>query len=528
MSQPPPTSAPDGGNAPTSPMGGDTTAPLRPRRRRGAPAAGPPIWQGQPAMLAPAPRGPRVLGPAFRGQQPNETTLFVVRKHWIFLLLPGLPALLTLSALAALLLIHTTNLRLGALYFLIEVLLGLVGLLFLLKWLVADLSNWVFDIYVLTTRRIVEAKGFFNPDRLEAPLDRIQQMQVMRDNLFQYLINYGNVELTTAGAQGTFNLERVARPTEIADRIREAARQYGGGPKAPPTPIEPHDPALRQALDDVAPPVVVTPPHGIPQRTFGGLLHRPADVRLLPGEAVLDYIYRHWFVLVRREIPPALVVLVSLAVTAFGALLRGPWWLLGALGLLAGVIYGGLVYLNYADDVFILTSQRIIDIDRFVFFFFEGRKQAEYGRVQNAQVKVESLVGRVLNYGNLMVETAGRLPNIEMSDIPNPFVVQDKIFGYISAAKERDAVATLNRQRQDQRKLLAAAFNAVLIEVPDLRRLGYVEALAAAQGAGLRLQVQGERRAPGVPPGLVLEQVPGPGATALHDGEVHVILSGRT
>lgn len=533
MSSARPPSGGDNGNAPTAPMGGGTT-PLGARQRlrqqyaQGGQRRRVPYWQGRPNRPQYGPRAPRPPGPAFRGQEPGETPVFVRRKHPVYLFLPAWPAVLAGLGLIVLVLLHTTNTRLNALFVILEFVLGIVLAIFVVKWLISDLSNWWFNLYVLTDRRMIQAEGFFMPTRKEATLDRIQQVQVVQTNLFHYLLRIGDVMIVTAGTHGDLTFSGVSYPRDLADEIRKAERGYRSSSRGPVQMVEPNHPAVKKVLDEMARPIVMAPPSSVPLRTFGGFLRRPAMIRFLDDEVVVSYVYRHWWVLLRRELAPLLVLLGSLALSgALAAFLHTPLWLVPLAGVLAALIYGGLVYLNYADDVFILTTDRIIDIDRFVFIFFEGRKQADYSKVQDVRVTVDSLLGRVLNFGDIVVETAGRLPNIEMSDIPNPFLVQDAIFQRINAVKERDATAAANRQRMEYRRLMAATMNELLIIVPNLRQLSLPEASEVLQDAGLRIMIDSERRMPGVPPGVVVAQMPEADATVLRDSEVRVVLSGR-
>ena len=522
---------PHGGdpNAPTSPIGNGAAPPAGAARRRGAPArrrAGPPRWQGYTPRGRPAARG--ATGITFRGQQPGEQAIFVARRHILFLLVGAWPAALPLIAIGLLLLSHTANARIAAGFFLLEVALGVIAAIFVLKWLAVDLVNWIFDIYILTDRRLMDAEGFINPRRKEAPLDRIQQVQVDRTNLFEYVFDYGDVVIVTAGTQGDLRFVGVPHPREKADQIREAERGYQAGARIASAPAEPRNPAVKRVLDEYAKPVVVPQQAGIPRRTFLGLLRRQSMVRFFDDEVIVAYIMRHWFILVSREALPAAITVVSVVAALVMALtLHVLIWPIALVGALGGIIFGALVYLNYVDDIFVLTSSRIIDIDRFLFVFFEGRKQAEYSKVQDVRVEVTSLLGRILGYGDITVETAGRLPNIEMSAIPNPFAVQDLIFSRINAVKERDAAAAANRQRQENRRVLAALMNEVLIEVPDVRRLPVVDAGERIAAAGLRIVVDSERRMPGWLPGLVVDQMPRAATTAVADSEVRVVLSGR-
>lgn len=522
MSQNPPPA----GNAPTEPLRTSTT-PLAPGQQPAAPRGQIPRWQGH-AQHAPAygQRPARRHRRAFSDQQPGERVYFVRRQHIVFLLIPLWPVALAAVALALLQLPHGPNARLDALFFLLRVGFWAMLVIGLLKWLAVDLIGWLYNIYILTDRRLVDSQGFFFPIRKEAPLDRIQQVQIDRNNVFEYLFGFGNVVIVTAGTHGDLTFDRISGPNELADQIRVAEQLYRRGQHTA-EPIEPEHPAIKRVLDQVAQPIAPPAPPGVPHRTFGGFLRRPAMIRFFDDEVVMDYIYRHPWVLIRNELIPAAIVAAGIAAVVLLVALGSMVWMLGPFTILGGLLYGGLVYLNYADDVFILTTHRVIDIDRFVFIFFEGRKQADYSRVQDVRVTITSLLGRALNYGNILVETAGRLPNIEMTDIPNPFAVQDTIAARINAAKEREAIAAANRQRAENRRLIAATMNEVLVEVPNVDRLFMLEAAERLRRAGLRWSVEAERRTPGVPPGVVIAQIPSPGSTALVDSEVYVTLSGR-
>lgn len=531
MSQNPPLAsggrhAPTGGNDPTEPLHTSTT-PLGGGRRPAARAGQIPRWQGrvrqQPVY---GQRPARRQRPAFSDQHPDEHVYFVRRQHVLFLLLPLWPVVVAAVALLLLQLPHGPNARLDALFYLLSIGFWAMLVIGALKWLAVDLIGWLYNKYILTDQRLVDEQGFFFPLRKEAPLDRIQQIQIDRNNVFEYLFGFGNVIIVTAGTHGDLTFDRLSGPNELADQIREAEQIYRRGRRADP-PIEPEHPAVKRVLDEVAKPIAPPKPPGVPHRTFGGFLKRPAMIRFFDDEVVMDYIFRHWWVLIRNELLPAVVVAAGVAAVVILVMMGSPFWSFGLLLFFAGLLYAGLIYLNYSDDVFILTTHRVIDIDRYVFIFFEGRKQADYSRIQDVRVTVTSLVGRALNYGNILVETAGRLPNIEMTDIPMPFAVQDKIASHINAAKEREAIAAANRQRQENRRLIAATMNEVLVEVPNVDHLPMLEAGERLRRAGLRWTVEAERRMPGVPPGVVVAQIPSAGATAVVNSEVFVTLSGR-
>lgn len=531
---PPISNSQNNGSAPTEPMHG-STASLSPQQLRrqqlaqGRQGGRLPRWHGRPPTQQQyGHRGQRAAGPAFPNQQPGETLIFRRRRHPILLVIGALPAILAGLLLLGLLLlrVRSTNARLDALLLIVGVVLGIVFVSFLIKWLAVDLIGWLFNIYILTDRRLLDSRGFITPRRQEAPLDRIQQVQVDRTNLFEYLFDIGDITIVTAGTQGNLTFDGAGHPFGMADQIREAEQRFVSGGKPAGAVVEPKHPAVKKVLDDLAKPVVVsTPPPG---RPAGRPLRRAGNIRFLEGEAIIEYINRHWIVLARWLLTPGLILIGSLAASGIlAAFFRTPLWVIPLIGVAVSLVWGTLAYFNYIYDVFILTTHRLIDIDRVLIIFFEGRKQADYSKVQDVRVTVNSIVGRVLNFGDIITETAGRLPNIEMNDIPHPFAVQDKILSMISAVKERDAVAAANRQRLEYRRLIATTMNELLVEVPDVRQLFLLDAAERLRQVGLKLVVASERRALGVPPGVVMSQVPSAGMTALNDSEVQVVLSGR-
>jgi hypothetical protein len=114
-----------------------------------------------------------------------------------------------------------------------------------------------------------------------------------------------------------------------------------------------------------------------------------------------------------------------------------------------------------------------------------------------------------------------------MSDIPHAFAVMDRIFFLLNQTKERDNINIVNKQKQENHRWIATVLDELLVPVPDVRGIPYLDALARAKAAGLKLVVDAERLARGRAAGVVLDQVPSPGVIELPGNEIRVILSGR-
>ncbi len=468
----------------------------------------------------------------FAGQQQGEKVIFLKRKHWWFLIKPGWRAIIFLLVLLGVIALHIITPRIySPIWVLLEAIIGVVFLIFLLRWASTDVSNWWFNLYILTDKRLIIAHGLLQPQRKEAPLDKIQQVYADVRNLWEYLLDYGDVLIPTSA--GVIELKGIANPRSIIDTILEAQSQYNAARKAPPDePIK--DPTLKRVIEDLAKPTVITPPPSpdpppkpgtviTPARKFGGPLRLTSKVRYAPDERTIQYIQRHPYVFFRKASPGAALLLIMLILVIVFHFFLWPIFLAGSL---LGLGWIGFMYVDYVDDVYILTTHRIIDIDRGAVIFFEGRAIVEYSKIQDVIVEVPSLIARTLDFGIVRVETAGAQQKIRMKDVPNPFGIQDAIFQRITAVKERDSVNAANKQKAEMRKWFAAMANALEeLRTPDLIGKSFEEAADLLGKQQLEMRVMGEQRHPGVPPGQVIQQSPLPGAMLSHERRVQVILS---
>jgi membrane protein YdbS with pleckstrin-like domain len=458
--------------------------------------------------------------------------IFLKRKHWWFLIKPGWPAITLLALLIGVIIAHlVTPPTYAPIWVLVEAVIGVTFLIFLLRWAFTDVADWWFHVYILTDKRIILAHGLLQPQRKEAPLDKIQQVYADRRGLWQYLLNYGDIILPTSA--GPLEVRGIADTRTIVDTILESQSQYAAGHKAPAeVPIK--DETLRQVIEDLAKPTVIAPPPSpdppprpgvviTPARTFGGPLRLSSKVRYHPDERTVQYIQRHPYVFFRKAAPGGiLIVLLLILVLVFHFF----FWPLLLIGSVLGLGWIGFCYVDYVDDVYILTTHRVIDIVRGAAIFFEGRAIVEYSKVQDVIVEVPSVVARTFDFGNVRVETAGQQQKVRMKDVPNPFGVQDAIFQRINAVKERDSINAANKQKAELKTWFAVMANALYERrAPDLIGKSFEEAADMLSKQQLVLRVMGEQRYIGLPPGHVLQQTPPPGALLTHEGQVHIILS---
>lgn len=457
---------------------------------------------------------------------PNERIIWIRRRHWIYLLAPAWPLALSLAALGLLHLVGGSLAGVSALLQLLGV--GLV-LVLLVRWAIVDLGDWVFRYYILTDQRVIASHGYFRPDRREAVLKSVVQVLVQRPNALLMALNIGDVIVRVIGT--SVDLTGVSHPRDVGDSILQVQENPSGMPPQAPAGPRVVSRKVQTALDNLAVPLPMpqTPEPGPPP--YFGLLQRKVPIRMFEGESVVEVVYRHWFILVRRLIPAVLLLVggvaggMALSRSSGASAGMMPMYLVTG-GLVVGLGWAMLIYLNFVDDIFVLTTHRVIDIDRLVFLLSEYSNDAPFNRVQDIHVEV-GFIGNILGYGTIVVETSGRKYPVKMTDVPHALRLMDRIFGLINAVKERESAIAINKQKKENYKWLATVMHEMLVIVPDVRGLSLLEAGARLREVELKLAVQEERPAVGMRPGTVLDQIPSPGSTALPENEVRLILSAQ-
>jgi membrane protein YdbS with pleckstrin-like domain len=495
-------------------------------------AGAPPTRHGLRRAFSRQPQQSRQAPKRFSGQQQDEKVILFKRKHWWFLVKPGWRAAVLLLGLVGVIILHVVTPRVySPIWVLLEAIIGVTFLIFLLRWAYTDVADWWFHVYIVTNKRLIIAHGLLQPQRKEAPLDKIQQVYMDVRGLWQYLLNYGDIILPTSA--GPLEVRGVSNPRTVIDQILDDLSQYNAARKGPPEePVK--DETMRKVIEDLGKPTVIAPPPSpdpppkpgaapAPARKFGGPLHLNSKVRYQPDERTVQYIRRHPYILFRKAAPGgALIVLMMILALVFHLFL----WPLFLAGSLLGLGWIGYCYIDYVDDIYILTTHRVIDIDRGAFIFFEGRAIVEYSKVQDVIVEVPSVIARSFDFGTVRIETAGLQQKIRMKDVPNPFGIQDAIFQRINAVKERDTVNAANKQKAELKRWFAAVANAMYeLRTPDLVGKSFEEAADLLSRQNLLLRVAGEQQSPGMPPGHVIHQTPPPGTLLGHEGQVQIVLS---
>lgn len=155
----------------------------------------------------------------------NEKVKFEIRKHWFIIFVQAfLILLVTLAPIVFLSLLksfydfipltETTSL----LRFLYS-----VWILFMWMGLFILWTDWYFDVWIVTNKRIIdiEQKGLFRRDIASLSLDRIQDIRVEVRGIINTLLGIGDVYVQTAGEAREFTIRGARQPNKVRKILME-------------------------------------------------------------------------------------------------------------------------------------------------------------------------------------------------------------------------------------------------------------------------------------------------------------------
>jgi hypothetical protein len=319
------------------------------------------------------------------------------------------------------------------------------------------------DIYIVTNKRVVrrEQTPFGKESRIEAPLRTIQNIQESRVGLLSEAYNFGDLLIETAGERGHVAFREVPNPSDIREIIFEQKERLAAEVKFEERAAIRKD--MRRyfevQLDEEEPTETVKAPAerpsrsrilpwlGAPFRVMGYFL--PA-LRSEQGDTITWR--KHWIALIQPIALPTLLMAIATVVAVllltqvsevWGPVLIGygvtiailfPWWLWR--------------FDDWQNDIYQVTSTRIIDVERLPLFQREERREASLGMIQNISLEIPGFFGKVLNYGSVTIETAGA-GAFTFDLVKDPNGVQSEIFRRVEAFQRRGEQQAAQRRRSE-------------------------------------------------------------------------------
>ncbi len=323
-----------------------------------------------------------------------------------------------------------------------------ISALFVILALIWGILNYLNDYFIVTNRRVIQQDKviFFSEQRREALLEQIQRVDVST-TFWGNLLNYGSMSVYTAGTTGSIDFDFVAAPDDLRSTIfhQRGLRQQRASAESKLDIQNELEKRLGLTVDlpsrvrtDPAPPD--------PDDTAAGSGVWKKLRRSIAVDSSLDWEstdrivwHKHWWVLLVQVALPGLLLLVELALLSGGfasvALLQQIQSSLDATTLL---VSGGVVMLatlgwilwavtDWWNDTYTVTEDRIIDVEKLPLFLSEQRREAQLSDIQDISLDMDSPLKMMLNFGNIIVQTAAGEGAFTFDHVPNPRKVKEEI-----------------------------------------------------------------------------------------------------
>ena len=336
--------------------------------------------------------------------------------------------------------------------------LGISALLVILT-VIWGILNYLNDYFIVTNRRVIQQEKviFFSEQRREALLEQIQRVDVAT-TFWGNLLNYGTLSVYTAGTTGSIDFNFVADPDNLRTAIfhhRSLCQQRSSAESK----LDIQD-ALENRLGlsvDLPSRVRTDSALPAPNDTAAGLplwqkLRRAITVDSSLDRETTDRIvwHKHWWVLFVQVVLPGTLFLFEVLFLAGGfssvSLLQQLQSSLNAQTLL---LAGGLVTLatlgwilwavsDWWNDTYTVTEDRIIDVEKLPLFLSEQRREAQLSDIQDIRLEMNSPLKMMLNFGNIIVQTAAGEGAFTFDHVPNPRNVKEEITRRMIAWRRED------------------------------------------------------------------------------------------
>ncbi|MDD5212965.1 MAG: hypothetical protein PHG82_00850 [Candidatus Gracilibacteria bacterium] len=151
---------------------------------------------------------------------------------------------------------------------------------------------------------------------------------------------------------------------------------------------------------------------------------------LKEGEQIEMVVRRHWIVYIQLGIYALLGI--SVTSTLFGFFGFDSFFINITLVLfwMMFLIFLYIEWLNHELDLFIITPSRIIGVEQ-LSFLNRTISECPIAQVQEVNAKTKGLLSNLLNYGTLLIQTAGNASNFEVEYAPDVINTSRKILNIV-------------------------------------------------------------------------------------------------
>jgi membrane protein YdbS with pleckstrin-like domain len=324
--------------------------------------------------------------------------------------------------------------------------------------------DWRNDDLILTTKRVIHIERilFYSEIREEAPLTQIQNITYESHGWLDTLFDVDDINIQTA-ALGMISVDRIPAAQNLVALMLQAqlrAKERAAASDRAATRnliAERMNQNLLETPAAVTTParkpsqVITVPKVSVPSLGLAYFIPRTQQIKMEGGVQIITW-RKHYLVLLQHVLLPVLVLLGSLYLFLASLVGLPPFanrevweplfWVFG-LAVLGSFFWYIWEYDTWRRDVYILTDTKIIDIESTA-FRLRGEKVREgsFDSIQNITYDLPNIFYRLINLGNVVIQTAGTGGHFTFKQVFNPSSVQEEIF------RRWDAYQRQKREKQ--------------------------------------------------------------------------------
>jgi hypothetical protein len=371
-------------------------------------------------------------------RQPQETVYILTRRTRFLLWVRIFPlALLALAGFSALLYLYFVA-KFGNVLWLVLAFLALGFGLFITAWSALEWSN---DYFILTRDRVLMQRmliGMFD-SRQETPMTAVLSTGLERSFLGR-MVGFGSV--TARAYTGNLSLPNLPDP-DLIFAILEYRRKTMSKEmrRAEQEGMESMlQNRLRSSDQRVTQPLPTHRAAEVSVNYYSGdffdLLAKFFNLRIEKDGSVIYH--THWWMLLKKTFLPTLfligiIVLVILRLFEIFNFYEAGVYLLAIVGALIGWGWWFYRYLDWFNDVYIITPDQLVDVNRKP-LGHEEKRSAPVKNIQTVEYERKGLIALLLNFGTVGIKIGNEM--FTFDNVYNPSAVQIEIFNRFRESAE--------------------------------------------------------------------------------------------
>lgn len=154
-----------------------------------------------------------------------------------------------------------------------------------------------------------------------------------------------------------------------------------------------------------------------------------------PNETIIRIVHRHWFNVFLELIPAFVIFAIMIAGFAYyptlfenapHSNLRTVYFFTNSLFLLLMWIYCFVIWFDYYLDIWIMTSERIVNVEQ-KGLFSRQVSELKYRMIQDVSTDVHGFFPTLFNFGDITVQTAAEQSRFKFRSVGNPYQLKAEI-----------------------------------------------------------------------------------------------------